>query len=184
MTLFDELMMRRRSVREYDNTKSVSRDELQQMIAAALEAPTWKNSETGRYHIVMKDSALMPEVMACLWENNRKRVADCSALIVTSFVKNRSGFHRADDGSSQPDNELGNGWGCYDLGLQNSYLLLKAAELGIDTLIMGLRDADDLHRVLNIPDSETIVAVIAIGHRKSEPQRPHRKEVAEVSLFH
>jgi len=184
MTTFDELMMRRRSVREYDSTKGVTRDELQQMIAAALEAPTWKNSETGRYHVVMKDSKLMADTAACLWENNRKRVEGCSALIVTSFVMNRSGFHRAEDGSSQPDNELGNGWGCYDLGLQNSYLLLKAAELGIDTLIMGLRDADDLHRVLNIPEDEMIVAVIAVGHRTSEPQRPRRKDLVEVSTFH
>jgi nitroreductase len=184
MTTFDELMMRRRSVREYDAEKSVSREAVEQMIAAALEAPTWKNSETGRYHVVMKDSLLMADTAACLWENNRKRVEGCGALIVTSFVKNRSGFHRAEDGSSQPDNELGNGWGCYDLGLQNSYLLLKAAELGIDTLIMGLREADELHRVLSIPDNETIVAVIAVGYRKSEPQRPRRKEIGEVSQFY
>ncbi len=37
------------------------------------------------------------------------------------------------------DNELGNGWGCYDLGLQNENLILKAKELGYGTLIMGLR---------------------------------------------
>lgn len=184
MTTFDELMLRRRSVREYDAEKSVTREEIEQMIAAALEAPTWKNSETGRYHVVMNDSALMPQVAECLWENNRKRVVGCGALIITSFVKDRSGFHRADDGSSQPDNELGNGWGCYDLGLQNSYMLLKAAELGIDTLIMGLREADDLRKVLRIPDEETIVAVIAVGHRRTEPQRPHRKEVSEVSSFY
>jgi len=184
MTTFNELMMRRRSVREYDAEKSVQREEIEQMISAALEAPTWKNSETGRYHVVMADSDKMAPAAACLWENNRKRIEGCSALIVTSFVKNRSGFHRAEDGSSQPDNELGNGWGCYDLGLQNSYMLLKAAELGIDTLIMGLREAEELRQVLQIPDEETIVAVIAVGHRKAEPQRPHRKEVSEVSTFH
>ena len=50
--------------------------------------------------------------------------AENAALIITTFVQNRSGFQK--DGT--PDNELGNGWGCYDLGLQNENLVLKAWE--------------------------------------------------------
>ncbi len=38
-----------------------------------------------------------------------------AALVVTAFVKDRSGFTQ--DGT--PDNEVGNGWGYYDLGLHD-----------------------------------------------------------------
>jgi nitroreductase len=190
MTSFDELTMRRRSVREYDATQKVTREEIEQMVKAALEAPTWKNSETGRYHVVMADSTMMAGLLACLPDRNQERVNGCGALIVTTFVKNRSGFHRVDDTTdeqgnplSEPDNELGNGWGCYDLGLQSAYLLLKAADLGLDTLVLGLRDADQIRQHLSIADNETVVAVIAVGHRKSEPQRPRRKEVSDVANF-
>lgn len=92
-------------------------------------------------------------------------------LIITTFVHDRAGFQK--DGSA--DNELGNGWGCYDLGLQNENLILKATDLGLSTLIMGLREADRLREILNIPETETIVSVIAVGKAAEDPIRPHRK---------
>ena len=63
-----------------------------------------------------------------------------AVLLVSTFVHNRAGFQK--DGTA--DNEIGNGWGCYDLGLQNENLILKAEELGYGTLIMGIRDADKI----------------------------------------
>ena len=75
---------------------------------------------------------------------------------------------------------LGNGWGCYDLGLQNENLILKAAELGLSTLIMGLRNADKIREMLSIPEAETIVAVIAVGKADEEPSRPKRRELEDV----
>ena len=100
-------------------------------------------------------------------------------MIVTTFVHNRAGFQT--DGT--PDNEIGNGWGCYDLGLQNENLILKATELGLSTLIMGLRDGDKIREMLSIPESETIVSVIAVGKADEEPGRPRRREVEDVLKF-
>ena len=37
---------------------------------------------------------------------------------LTTFVKDKAGFQN----DKTADNELGNGWGCYDLGLQNGIL--------------------------------------------------------------
>mgnify|MGYP003281712221 FL=1 len=100
-------------------------------------------------------------------------------MIVTTFVHNRAGFQT--DGT--PDNEIGNGWGCYDLGLQNENLILKATELGLSTLIMGLRDGDKIREMLSIPESETIVSVIAVGKADEEPSRPRRRELEDVLKF-
>ena len=105
--------------------------------------------------------------------------AENAALIITTFVQNRSGFQK--DGT--PDNELGNGWGCYDLGLQNENLVLKAWELGYGTVIMGLRTGDKLREILSIPETETVVAVIAIGKAAEEPARPKRKDVEDIVKF-
>ena len=96
---------------------------------------------------------------SCLPGARNAEKSENAALIVTTFVHDRAGFQK--DGTA--DNELGNGWGCYDLGLQNENLILKAADIGLSTLIMGLREADKLREILNIPDTETIVAVIAVG---------------------
>ena len=53
--------------------------------------------------------------------------------------------------------KYGNGWGYYDLGLQNENLILKAKELGLDTLIMGIRDAEKIHEMFQIPETEQVV---------------------------
>ena len=80
--------------------------------------------------------------------------------------------------------EIGNGWGCYDLGLQNENLVLKAWELGYGTVIMGLRTGDKLREILSIPETETVMAVIAIGKAAEEPARPKRKDVEDIVRFY
>lgn len=174
-----KVLEERRSIRAYEPGRQVEKAQIEQLIQAAIYAPSWKNSQTARYYVAMS-----PEVTAqirekCLPELNRTKVAEAPVLIVSTFVSHRSGFER--DG--QPTNEVGEGWGFYDLGLHNENLLLKARDLGLDTLVMGIRDAEKLRSVLSIPEEEVVVAVIAVGYRAVNPDMPKRKEVAEIAKF-
>ena len=45
---FQNLIEKRRSVRKYVERNTVTKDEILSMIKAAQEAPSWKNSQTGR----------------------------------------------------------------------------------------------------------------------------------------
>ena len=110
---------------------------------------------------------------------NANNVEGASALIVTAVVKNRSGYER----SGEPTNELGNGWGVYDLGLANENLLLKAAEMGIGTLVMGIRDEKKLHEILSIPEEQMVVSVIGVGYGTVSPDMPKRKSVEDVAVI-
>ena len=174
MMEFQKLMEVRRSVRKYAADKKVTKEELMEMIGAAQEAPSWKNTETGRYYCVLSEEMTERVRRECLPEGNARK-AENAVLVVTTFVKDKAGFQN----DKTADNELGNGWGCYDLGLQNENFVLKAAELGYGTLIMGLRDGERLRKVLDIPEEETVVAVIAVGVAAEEPKRPKRKELDE-----
>ena len=149
------------------------------LIQAAVEAPSWKNSQTARYHVITSQPLLNEFKERCLPEFNQENCKDAPVLIVTSFIPNRSGFER--DGT--PSNELANGWGCYDLGLQNANLVLKAEELGYGTLIIGIRDAQKIREVLSVPEEETIVSVIAVGIPAEEPNRPKRKGTEDIVRF-
>lgn len=175
----DEIAAVRRSIRKYDGSKDVSREELETIIRFAQEAPSWKNQQTSRYHVVCNPD-IIAKLRACLGGTNPQKTEGTKALIVTSFRRNIVGFNR----EGEPDNEVGNGWGFYDLGLQNAYLLLKAAEEGLDTLVIGIRDEPSIRALLNIPEDETIAAVIAVGHRAEEPQRPPRKELEKIATFY
>ena len=101
-------------------------------------------------------------------------------LIVTTIITNKSGFNA--DGTAI--NELGNGWGYYDCGLHNANLLLKATELGLSTLIMGLRNAETIKKVLDIPQNENVVSVIGIGYSETASTMPKRKTIEEITRFY
>lgn len=176
---FQTLIEKRRTVRKYSPDTHVTKEQIQELIKAAQEAPSWKNTETGRYYCVLSEDKKLQLRQECLGYANNDSKTEYAALIVTTFVHNRAGFQT--DGT--PDNELGNGWGCYDLGLQNENLILKATELGLSTLIMGLRDADKIRELLSIPEKETIVSVIAVGKADEEPSRPKRRELDEILHF-
>lgn len=48
---------------------------------------------------------------------------------------------------------------------------------------MGIRDAEKIHEMLQIPETEQVVAVIAVGYRDIDPEKPKRKTPEEHSDF-
>lgn len=175
----DKIIENRRSIRSYTN-QPVSKKDLLEMIACAKEAPSWKNSQTARYHIAYSAVIVEELKQKGMAPFNAENTKNAPVLIVTSFVKDHSGFNK----DKTPSNELGNLWGAYDLGLQNENLILKARELGLDTLIMGIRDADQIRAILSIPDDEIIVSVIGVGYRNINPDKPKRKEIDDITTFY
>jgi nitroreductase len=173
---FDDVLATRRSVRNYDASKSISQEEVTTLLTAVQEAPSWANMEPTKYYVAMggeKRSALLEMI-----GGNKERVINAPVLIVSTFESSRSGFFRG-----QPANEAGELWGAYDNGLSNAYLILKAREMGFDTLIMGMRDADAIRAEFEIPESEIIMAVISLGYRAEEPKRPERRPLDDVVKF-
>jgi len=173
-----EVMQKRKSIRQYLTTP-VEEEKVKAMIEAAILAPTWKNAQEIRYYVAVSEEKRQA-VLDALGEGNRKKTQNAPVFLISAVILNRAGFQK--DGTA--DNELGNGWGCYDLGLQNENLILKAKELGYGTLIMGLRAGDKLREILSIPETETVMAVIAIGKAAEEPARPKRKDVEDIVRFY
>ena len=172
---FTDLIQARRSVRGY--SAPIPHDDLETQLARAQQAPSWKNLQASRCYAVES-----PEILAALRAQalpsfNQNSSAG-AALVVTTYVRDLVGFTQG-----QPDNEVGNGWGAYDLGLHDAYLVLAAADMGYDTLIMGLRDADAIRRLLDIPENEQIMSVIAVGKREKAPAARPRKPLDEVTRF-
>ena len=172
---FQKLIEERRTIRKYRPESRITKEDLLAVIRAAQEAPSWKNSQTGRYYCVMSEEMVEKVSRECLPEMNQAK-AENASLIVTTFVHNHAGFQK--DGT--PDNELGNGWGYYDLGLHDENLILRARELGLDTLIMGIRDEKAIREALSIPENELLGAVIAVGYRAINPDKPKRKTVDDI----
>ena len=176
-TSFDEVLTSRRSVRNYDATKKISEAEVRELITATQEAPSWANQQPTKYYVAISEEKLA--AVQDMVGGNKDRIKDAPVLIVSTFERGKSGFFQGNQ-----TNEVGDGWGAYDNGLSNCYLILKARAMGFDTLIMGMREADKLRELFAIPESETIMAVISLGYRAEEPNRPERKPLDEIVKFY
>ena len=174
---FDEIVATRRSVRDYKEGTTITQAQVRNLVATAMEAPSWANSQTTRYYVAM-DPQKVAAVKELVGAGNARNTANAPVMIVSTFVKGQSGFGRGNQ-----VNEIGDGWGAYDNGVSNAYFILKAREQGFDTLIMGMRDSDGLRKLFNIPDTEEVMAVISLGYRASDPNRPARKGIDEILKF-
>ncbi len=173
---FDEVLTTRRSIRSYDATKKISEAEVLELLKAVQEAPSWANQQPTKYYVAISEEKL--KAVQDLVGANKERIQNAPVLIVSTFERGKSGFFQG-----QQTNEIGDGWGAYDNGLSNCYLIMKARAMGFDTLIMGMRDADALRNLFAIPENETIMAVIALGYRDSEPMQPGHRPLEEIVKF-
>lgn len=163
----------RRSIRGYTPCV-VKREEIEEMIACAQKAPSWKNSQTARYYVALSDEG-KEKVRSCLASFNKERTNDVGAFIVTTVIHGISGYN-----SQGEPTHLGNGFECFDNGLAVQNLLLKAYEMGYGTLIMGLYHENEVRSLFNIPKTEQIVVVIALGKASVFPEMPERKSIDDI----
>ena len=106
-----ECIHSRRSIRHFAD-KPVPHEVLEEVIADAAYAPSWKNTQIYRYIAVEGREAI--DALAKEYAPfNARTVSTAPLLIVQTFIKNRSGFER--DGSYTTDR--GEGWQMYDCGI-------------------------------------------------------------------
>ena len=171
---FSELIEARRSVRKYAKA-TISKDEMAKIVEEALNAPSWKNTETTRYYAAIGDDAKAKIWSEALPGFNATSSENAAALVAVTFVPGQSGYM-----GDTPANELGEMWGAYDCGLASSYFILAAKDHGWDTLIMGIRDKTKVKSILGIPEKEVLMSVIAVGKSAQPYFKNPRKPVAEV----
>ena len=172
----DEVFASRRSIRAYEAGKTISEAEVRELLTAAQNAPSWANQQPSKYYVAI--GAEKREAVLELIGGNKERVINAPVFLVSTFEKGKSGFFRGN-----PLDATGDFWGAYDNGLSNAYLVLKARAMGFDTLIMGMRNADALRALFEIPENEMILAVIALGYRAEDPSTPVHRPLDEIAKF-
>ncbi|MBQ1193853.1 MAG: nitroreductase family protein [Lachnospiraceae bacterium] len=159
----------RRSIRNFSD-EAVSDEILTELVEAAKFAPSWKNTQVTRYYAV-KSSDTKALILDAMPDFNHPAVSTAPVIIISSVVKLRSGYNR----QGEFDSPKGKGWQMYDCGCSNMLFTLKANELGLGTVIMGLYDEEKIAHAINLPESEEIISVIALGYPVEHPEMPKRK---------
>lgn len=175
-----EAIKTRRSVRVFED-KMVEKEVIEDLVSVATFAPSWKNSQTTRY-IAVTDKALKDKVAKdCVMEfgGNTKSIDNAPVLIVVTTVNARSGYER--DGSFSTSKETH--WQSFDSGIATQTFCLAAHDKGLGTVIMGIYDEQKVIDTLNIPEGQSVSALVALGYPAEEPVAPKRKEVEQLLTY-
>lgn len=175
-----ECIKTRRSVRKFTE-QPVDRALLEQVVAEAAYAPSWKNTQIARYTVVTDPAKKQRLADECMMDFafNQKTSSHAPALVVVTAITGRSGYER--DGSFSTSQ--GTHWQSFDAGVAAQTFCLAAHALGLGTVIMGIFDESKVRTVLDLPAEQMVSAIIAIGHPAEQPVCPKRKDVDTLLQF-
>jgi nitroreductase len=157
-----EVIKTRRSIRKY-TPDSITEQEIDKILEAGRWAPSADNSQPWKF-IVLRD----PE--------RRKKLADI--LTWGKFIS------QAASGIAVTVNPKTSECPVQDGAAATQNMLLEAHSLGLGACWIGVYDSEDeasARKVLNIPEDERLLSIIAMG-RPAETPRGVRRGFAEVTF--
>lgn len=175
------MIKERRSVRKFKDEK-VDRATMKEIIDITTWAPSWANFQIARYTLV--DDEAMIKDMASHGVNgftyNIDTLKNAKGVAVLSFVKGKSGKLDEDTYATTKDNV----WEMFDAGISCQTFCLAAHEKGVGTCIMGVIDEKSISKIINLPEDETVAAIIVYGYEDGEHAAPtKRKSTEEIMRF-
>ena len=170
----------RRSIRRYKDEK-VNRALMKEIVDAVRFAPSWVNSQIARWTLV--DNPAIIEKFANDgvkgFVYNIDTLKAAKGVAVLSFVKGKSGKLK------QPELEDANSskWEMFDAGIACQTFCLAAHAKGVGTCIFGVINENSIAKMIDLPEEETVAALIVYGYKESHPAAPARKSVDEITRW-
>lgn len=170
----------RRSVRKFKNEK-VDREIMKEIVDISRWAPSWVNYQIARYTLI--DNEEIIKELANEGVNgfvyNIDTLKNAKGVAVLSFVKGKSGTYDKKYVTSK-----GSTWEVFDAGIACQTFCLAAHAKGVGTCIMGVIDENSIAKIVNLPEEETVAALIVYGYEDEEHVAvSKRKNVEEIMRF-
>jgi len=173
-----EMIKDRRSIRKYKD-EVVDRGLMEEIIEVTRYAPSWTNSQTPRFTLVDNPKIISQfasdGVKGFVYNVDTLKYA--KGVAVLSFVEGKSG--RADKYNIETSENPGR-WEFFDAGIACQTFCLTAHAKGVGTCIFGIIDEVKIAELINLPEGETVAALIVYGYPDQEAKAPRRKEVADI----
>lgn len=164
---FTDLIQKRYSMRYFDPDRPVSQEDIDEIVGAAITAPTAHNAQA--FHIYQLTSATLADVMS------RFTRSHFAAPLVLALTMDESKAWRRRDGFSNAS---------IDIGIVGTHMMLMAESLGIASCWVGSFDALVLADILDLPEHEAAVAILMLGYpnerAKAGPLHGSRKDKSEL----
>jgi len=164
---FVELVRSRYSVRSY-LSRPVEQDKLDRILEAVRLAPSGSNRQPWRFVVVRDEEVRRQLVAAC---SNQQFIAQAPVVVAgVGLMPDR--VMRCDI----PGDPV-------DVSIAMEHLALAAAAEGLGTCWIGAFYQGQVRKVLGIPDSAKVVAVMTLGYPADSPRSKNRKPVSEIVCY-
>ncbi|MDQ0228350.1 nitroreductase family protein [Metabacillus niabensis] len=193
----------RHSVRKYDASFKIPREEIEEILSEAILAPSSSNLQPWRF-IVIDDQEVKKELRQIA--NNQEQVETSSAIIavlgdkemyhniekvyrsnyeagfmnletVEQIIQNSKNYY------TQASEEIRKNIASFDTGLVSMQLMLIAKAKGYDTVTMGGFDKEKFMKKFNITDRYMPIVLIAIGKAAAPAYQTTRIPLKEIIEF-
>lgn len=167
----------RRSTRKFLDEK-IDREVMEEIIEVARFAPSWVNFQVARWTLIDNKSVIEKIANDAVkgFVYNMDTLKNATGVAVLSFVKGKSGKLEQ---YGMEDANAGK-WEVFDAGIACQTFCLAAYAKGISTCIFGVIDEDSVATIINLPEEETVGAIIVYGKEDGHPAMTKRKEVSEI----
>ena len=169
---FMNLAKKRFSVRQFAD-KPVPKDLLIKVLEAGNVAPTAKNLQPHRIHVLTKaeDLAKLDTVSPCRY--------GASVVLVFSYNSDEEWKHSQEPGVHS---------GVEDVSIVATHIMLRAAELGLGTTWVNMFRNSQLEKLFELPANEKTVLIMPIGFpaENAKPSRMHttKKPLDKTVIWH
>ncbi|AGI26551.1 nitroreductase [Pseudomonas sp. ATCC 13867] len=180
--LIEDAIRSRRSIRGFDTSYVMSREEKDDLLQQALLAPTSFNlqhvrlvevsdpqlraqiREAGWDQVQMTEASMLVVVCAQVdsWERNAERVWDGAPVEVKNYMVGAIDGYYRDKPQTQRDEAMRSS------GLVAQTLMLAARGRGLDSVPMVGFDFDSVGKLINLPANHVIGLMIAVGKQAVE----------------
>ena len=172
---FTEIAENRQSCRSYDTGRSVEKEKLDAILAAARLAPSACNGQP--YFITVCTGEVAKKVAkATQGMGMNKFATDAPVMLVISEMPYVSS---AALGAKLKKND----YRSIDIGIVSAYITAEATAEGLDTCILGWLDDAEIRKICNLDGAVRLV--ITLGYAKADDKlRPKkRKDIDELFGF-
>ena len=167
---FSDVIARRYSCKKYD-ARPVPEDKLQAVLEAGRTAPTAKNLQEHHIYVLRSPDALgkIDALTPCRY----------GAGTVLAVTYDRNNVYTYPGGVSSS--------GAEDATIVATFLMLAAANEGLDSCWLNRFDPAEVKKTLNLPEQEEVLMLLDLGYAAPEagplPNHFKRKELTETVTY-
>jgi nitroreductase len=161
MSLVD-VVLNRRSIRRYE-PKEIPRDVLDKILEAGRQAPSAANKQPWHF-IVLTDSEIKKELSKGMFN---RFIKDAPVTIVGCAHKDM----------------IASKWSIVSTTIALQNMVVAAWTMGIGSCWVGDFSEEKVKKLLNIPESWNIVALVSFGYPAEKPQPRKKKTIEKIVSF-